>query len=276
MRAVRCVTVLGIVIGLSVSMCGYGKSEDVPKNESQKKDSHISASVANYGTDPTLYIDKNKHFQFLPPESWTKKEFADPRTKVSFDVPSPIPGQNKAGIFFLSHPLSGDVDVRTEAENRVARLKQMGSVDARVTTVEFTGVKAEQVEATLGRQNTRVKVFMFTNYGRIYVISFTATTQDYTQYWPVAENALKTFKCLPPAGVEVATEADKEKIQKERIRVWIAALKESDIGTDAFDSLVAIGGPAIPQLEEAVRSEIPLQKQRAEELLKKIRAAEKK
>jgi hypothetical protein len=266
--------VLGI-IGLSVGMLGCGKSEDAPKDKRQKKDSQSSAPVASRRADPTPYVDKNKYFEFLAPEGWTKKEFPDPRTKVSFDVPSPIPGQNKAGIFFLSHPLSGDVSVRSEAENRVVRLKEMGAADARVITVEFAGVKAEQVEGILGGRNTRMRVLMFTNYGRIYVISFTATTQDYAQYWPVAENALKTFKCLPPAGVEVVTDSDTNAIQKEKIRVLITALKEPGFGTDAFNSLLAIGKPAVPQLEEAERAGTPLQKQRASELLKKIRADNK-
>ena len=274
MKAMTCVMVFGIM-GLSVNMLGCGKSEDAPTDERQQEDSQTSAPVASRRADPTPYVDKNKYFEFLPPEGWTKKEFPDPRTKVSFDVPSPIPGQNKAGIFFLSHPLSGDVRMRSEAENRVARLKQMGAADARVTTVDYAGVKAELVEAALGRQNMRMRVLMFTNYGRSYVISFTATPRDYAQYWPVAENALKTFKCLPPAGVEVATDADKEKIQKEKIRVWITALKEPDFATDAFNSLLAIGKPAIPQLEEAERSGTSLQKQRASELLKKIRADNK-
>jgi hypothetical protein len=222
-----------------------------------------------------VYIDKNKHFQFTPPGGWVKKEFDDPRTKVSFEVPSPIPGESKAIISFLSHPLSGDVNVRAEAENRVARLKQMGSPDAKVSAVDFGGIKTEQVEGQMVRQNMRMRVLMFTNYGRSYVISFTAIGQDFAEYWPIAEKSLQTFKCLPPAGTETATDADKEKIQRERILVWITALKESDLGTDAFNSLLAIGTPAIPHLEEAERTGTPLQKRRASELLNRIRGESK-
>ena len=216
------------------------------------------------------YTDKNRYFQVVPPKGWVKKEFDDPRSKVSFDVPAPLAGQNKAGIFFLSHPLTREVNVRAEAEDRVARLKQMGSPDARVTTVDFAGVNAEQVDGQMGRQNAFLRAIMFSNYGRSYTISFTATKQDFAQYWPIAEEALKTFKCIPPEGVEVA--ADKDAIQREKIRVWITALKESDLGTDALNSLLVIGQPAVPQLEEAERTGTPLQKQRASDLIKQIRA----
>jgi hypothetical protein len=221
-------------------------------------------------TEPSAYTDKNGYFSVIPPAGWVKKEFNDPRSKVSFDVPAPAAGQNKAGLFFLSHPLSGTIDMRAEAENRVARLKQMGSPDARVTTVDFAGVKAEQVDGQMGRQNAYLRALMFTNYGRSYTVSFTATKQDFAQYWPTAEEALKTFKCIPPEGVEVA--ADQKEVQKQKIRVWITALKEADLGADAFDSLLAVGQPAIPQLEEAGRTGTALQKQRAADLLKRIRA----
>lgn len=254
-----------VVIGLT----GIAGCRDEESNRPERSADH-SDSVRE-----DKYTDKNRHFEVVPPEGWVKKEYADPRTKVSFDVPSPTPGQNKAGIFFLSHPLSREVNVRAEAENRVARLRQMGSPDAKVTTVDFAGVKAEQVEGQLGRQNVRMRVLMFTNYGRSYVISFTATGQDFAQYWPVAEKALDTFKCLPPAGTEVADDVDKEKIQREKIRVWTTALKEPNLGTDAFNSLLATGRPAIPQLEEAERTGTPLQRQRASELLERIRRESK-
>ena len=218
------------------------------------------------------YRDKNSYFSVVPPSGWVKKEFNDPRSKVSFDVPSPIPGQNRAGIFFLSHPVSHEINVRAEAEDRVARLKEMGSPDATVSTVDFAGVKAERVDGQMGRQNMILRAFMFTNYGRSYTISFSATKQDFAQYWPIAEESLKTFKCLSPEGVEVP--ADKEAVQKEKIRVWINALKETDLGTDALNSLVAIGKPAIPQLEEAERSGTALQRQRAADIIRRIRAAE--
>ena len=221
-------------------------------------------------TELSAYTDKNGYFSVIPPTGWVKKEFDDPRSKVSFDVPAPVAGQNKAGVFFLSHPLTREVNVRAEAEDRVARLKQMGSPDARVTTVDFANVKAEQVDGQMGRQNTYLRALMFTKYGRSYTISFTATKQDFVQYWPIAEEALKTFKCIPPQGVEVA--ADKDAVQEQKIRVWITALKEADFGTDALNSLLAIGRPAIPRLEEAERTGTPLQKQRAAELLKQIRA----
>ncbi len=261
----------------SLFMLGYGNKEEEHTGMPRKAAAPGTQRKTNDTLAPkeVVYTDKNSYFQVTLPPEWKKREFNDPRSKVEFFVPSPVADQSRASLFFLSHPLSGDVNVRNEAENRVARLKQMGAVDARVTTVEFAGVKAEQVEATLGRQNTRMRALMLTNYGRSYVISFTTTTQDYVQYWPIAENILKTFKCLPPTGVEVATDADKEKIQKEKIRVWITALKESDIGTDAFNSLLAIGKPAIPQLEEAERLGTPLQKQRASELLRKIRGENK-
>ena len=230
----------------------------------------IVACSLSAGAGENTYRDKNGYFEVTPPEGWVKKEFNDPRSKVSFDVPAPIAGQNKAGLFFLSHPLTGEVNVQAEAEDRVARLKQMGSPDARVTTVDFTGVKAVQVDGQMGRQNAVLRAMMFTNYGRSYTISFTATKQDFAQYWPIAEEALKTFKCIPPEGVEVA--ADKDGVQKQKIRVWITALKETDLGSDAFNSLLAIGQPAIPHLEEAERTGTPLQKQRATDLIKQIRA----
>jgi hypothetical protein len=234
----------------------------------------LAACVQTHAADAPPYVDKNKYFQFSPPEGWVKKEFADPRTKVSFDVPSGVPGQNKAGLFFVSHPLSGDVNVRAEAEDRVARLKQMGSPDAKVTTVDFAGVKAEQVEGQLARQNMRMRALMFTNYGRSYVISFTATIQDFGQYWPLAESALKTFKCLPPEGQgakQETTASDAARIQAEKIRVWITALKDPDLGIDAEKSLIAIGAPAVPALEEAQRSGTPLQRERAARILERIR-----
>jgi len=232
----------------------------------------ISTMCQAVAEEPSPYKDRNGYFSVVPPSGWVKKEFNDPRSKVSFDVPSPMPGQNKAGIFFLSHPLSGEVNVRAEAEDRVARLKQMGSPDATVATVDFAGVKAERVDGQMGRQNMILRAFMFTNFGRSYTISFSATKQDFAQYWPIAEESLKTFKCLPPEGVEAP--ADKETVQREKIRVWINALEESDLGSDAVNSLVAIGKPAIPQLEEAERSGTALQRQRAADIILRIRAAE--
>jgi hypothetical protein len=235
----------------------------------------FSVCINTHAGDSTVYVDKNKFFQFTPPGGWVKKEFADPRTKVSFDAPSPIPGQNKAGLFFLSHPLSGDVNVRAQAEDRVARLKRMGSPDAKVTTVAFAGENVEQIDGQMARQNARIRVLMFTKYQRSYVISFSATSQDFNQYWPIAERALETFKCLPPEEVDITTSADKERIQTEKIRVWIAALKEADLGIDAFDSLLVIGQPAIPQLEEAQRTGTELQREKASQLLEKIREKDK-
>jgi len=44
------------------------------------------------------------------------------------------------------------------------------------------------------------------------------------------------------------------------------------LGGDAYDSLLAIGKPAIPALEEAERTGTPLQRKTATELLQKIRA----
>jgi len=215
-----------------------------------------------------VYRDKNGYFEVSPPEGWVKKEFNDPRSKVSFDVPAPIPGQNKAGIFFLSHPLSQEVNVRMEAEDRVARLKQMGSPDARVNTVDFAGGKAEQIDGRMGQQNMILRGLMFSRFNRSYTISFTATLQDFATYWPLAEESLKTFRCIPPEGDE--TPADKEAVQKEKIRVWIDALKYPDLGRDAFDSLSRAGAAAMPQLREIEQSGTPLQKERAAELLKNL------
>lgn len=230
----------------------------------------LAATWSVHAAEPPTYRDKNGYFQVVPPNGWVKKEFDDPRSKVSFNVPAPVAGQSRAGLFFLSHPLTSDVDVRAEAEDRVARLKQMGSPDARVTSVEFAGVKGERVDGQMGRQNMLLRVFMFTNHGRSYTVQYSATRQDFDTYWPVAEAALKTFKCIPPEGTEVP--ADNDAVQKQKIRVWITALKETDLGTDAFNSLLAIGQPAIPQLEEAERTGTPLQKQRAADLIKQIRA----
>lgn len=226
-------------------------------------------SVTQWAVAADTYRDKNNYFVVTPPAGWVKKEFDDPRSKVSFDVPAPVAGQNRAGLFFLSHPLTREVNVQAEAEDRVARLKQMGSPDARVTALDFAGVKAVQVDGQMGRQNAFLRAMMFTNYGRSYTISFTATKQDFAQYWPIAEEALKTFKCIPPEGVEVA--ADKDAVQKQKIRVWITALKETDLGSDAFNSLLAIGQPAVPQLEDAAKNGTTLQKQRAADLLTRIR-----
>jgi hypothetical protein len=78
----------------------------------------------------------------------------------------------------------------------------MGSADARTTTVDFAGVKAERVDGQMGRQNMYLRVFMFMKYGRSYTVQFSATKQDFDTYWPVAEGALKTFRCLPPAGAD--------------------------------------------------------------------------
>ena len=231
----------------------------------------LGACVCAQAVNSTPYVDKNSYFEFDPPQGWVKKEFVDPRTKVSFDAPSPIPGQNRAGLFFLSHPLSGNVDVRAQAEDRVARLKRMGSPDAKVTTVAFAGGNVEQIDGQVGRQNARMRVLMFTKYQRSYVISFTATTQDFDHFWPIAERALGTFKCLPPERVDIPSAAEKERIQKEKIRVWVAALKEADLGIDAFDSILEIGQPAVPQLEEAQRTGTELQKKRFSALLDRIR-----
>ena len=215
-----------------------------------------------------IYRDKNGYFEVSPPEGWVKKEFNDPRSKVSFDVPAPIPGQNKAGIFFLSHPLTQEVNVRMEAEDRVARLKQMGSPDARVTTIDFAGGKAEQIDGRMGQQNMILRGLMFSRFNRSYSISFTATRQDFATYWPAAEESLKTFRCIPPEGAE--TPADKEAVQKEKIRVWIDALKYPDLGRDAFDSLARAGTAAEPQLKEIEQSGTALQKERAAELLRNL------
>lgn len=229
----------------------------------------VHASAA----DRPAYADKNKYFQFTPPEGWAKKEFADPRTKVSFDVPGPIGGQNRAGLFFLIHPISGKIDLRAEAEDRVSRLQQMGSPDAKTTTVEFAGVKAERVDGQMGQRNLFLRVFMFTKYGRSYVVQYSATKQDFDTYWPVAEAALRTFTCTPPVGTETTSASDKHAIETGKVRVWITALKEPDLWKDAFNSLLAAGPAAIPQLEEAERTGTAPQKQRASELLKQIRAA---
>lgn len=228
-------------------------------------DPAVIPNVITSGGEP--YKDKNGYFEVSPPDEWVKKEFNDPRSKVSFDVPAPVAGQNKAGLFFLSHPLSQDIDLKTEAEDRVARLKQMGSPDAKATTVEFAGVKAERVEGQMGRQNMLLRAFMFTNYGRSYTVQYSATRQDFDTYWAAAETALKTFRCIPPAGTDITTPTAQVHIDAEKIRVWVTALKEQDLGTDAMQSLLAAGESARPQLEEAAKTGTSLQKERATRIL---------
>jgi hypothetical protein len=231
----------------------------------------IVACDRTHAADSRVYVDKNRYFQFSPPEGWVKKEFADPRTKVSFDVPAPVAGQNKAGLFFLSHPVSREINLKAEAEDRVSRLRQMGSPDAKTTAVEFAGAKAERVEGQMGRQNMFLRVFMFVKHGRSYTVQYSATKQDFDTHWPAADAALKTFRCLPPAGTEVTSAADKQKIEAERIRVWIAALKQPDVWQDAYNSLLAAGLAAVPQLEEAAKSGTPQQKAKASEILANVR-----
>ena len=218
----------------------------------------------------SIYRDKNKYFEITPPDGWVKKEFNDPRSKVSFDVPAPIAGQNKAGLFFLSHPVSREIDLKAEAEDRVSQLKQMGSPDAKATTVDFAGVKAERVDGQMGRQNMLLRVFMFTKYGRSYTVQYSATKQDFDTYWRVAENALRTFKCIPPTAVERTSEADKAKIETEKIRVWISALKVPDAGTAAMNSLIAAGEPARPAVRDALAAATGLQRERLESILKRL------
>lgn len=222
-------------------------------------------------SDDPDYIDKNSCFRFQPPAGWEKREFDDPRTKVEFYVPAPIGGRSKASLFFLSHPLSGAVELRAEADDRATRLRQMGSRDAAVAMVDFADTKAAQVEASMPRQNMRMKVLMFAKHGRSYTISFTATSQDFGTYVRVADEALKTFACIPPGGPQSQTVGEQGRIQQEKIRVWITALKDPDLGSDAYHSLLAAGKAAIPALEQAQREGTPLQKKRAAELLQKIR-----
>ncbi len=237
----------------------------------RKEEPKGPASTAKPASKAQTYRDKNGFFEFVPPKGWQKREYNDPRSKVDFFVPAPVAGRSLASLFFLSKHLSNPVNVQAEAENRVSRLGQMGSGDASVQMVDFAGVKAARVEASLPRQNMRMKVLMFTKHDRSYTISFTAPSEDFTKYLPVAEAALKTFVCIPPVGSEVTTPSEKERIQKEKIRVWITALKEQDLGTDAYNSLLEIGAAAIPALEEAQRTGTRLQKSRAMELLEKIR-----
>ena len=228
-------------------------------------------TMTNAAAAEQPYRDKNGFFEFTPPAGWVMKEFDDPRTKVSFSVPAPVAGQSKASLTFLAHPITGDIDVKAEAEDRVARLRQMGSPDAQTTTVQFAGVTAQRVDGRMGRQNMVLRAFMFTNLGRSYVVQFAATVQDFDTYWPAAESALRTFVCLPPTKGQVTSDADKDRIEQEKIRVWIAALKDPDLGFDAFKSLLAAGPAAIPQLEVVAQTGTALQKQKAAELLKAIR-----
>jgi hypothetical protein len=229
------------------------------------------SSLSSTSAEDRVYRDKNGYFEFTPPAGWVLKEFDDPRSKVSFSVPAPVAGQSRAAITLLAHPITGDINVKAEAENRMARLRQMGAADAKTTTVPFAGGTAERVEGQMARQNTALRAFIFVNQGRSYVVQFAATPQDFDTYWPAAEASLKTFVCLAPAGVQVTSTADTARIEQEKIRVWITALKEPDLGIDAFASLKAIGQPAIPQLEEIQKTGTSLQKQRAAELLKLVR-----
>jgi len=161
--------------------------EDVPTEELKKS-----------FPDSTLYVDKNRYFQILPPEGWQVKEYQDPRSKVAFFLEPVVPGQTATSIHVLCRPLSGPTDIKADAEDTVAQLKRTGAGDAMVKMVPFAGAEAAKVEGTIVGSGVQMKVLSFKKFGRKHTIGFTAMTHEFSKYEGIVEEAISTFKCIPP------------------------------------------------------------------------------
>lgn len=226
------------------------------------------------GDSDATYTDKNSYFRFIPPHDWQKKEFKDPRSKVEFYVPMGIGENRRASLFVLAHPAAtlspngkGKVDLIANAKDRVAKLKDAGAKDARYRVFRFCDVNAIQIDATLPYTQVRMHAVWFVKYDRSYTISFTTQPPFYQEYLPIIDRAFSTFRCISPMGTEDVTQADRERIQQEQIRVWINALKGPDLVEEAEHRLLEIGKPAIPALVEARKSGTEPQRQRVAKLL---------
>jgi len=224
-----------------------------------------------------LYQDKNNHFCFQPPEGWEKLEFDDPRTKVEFFVPMGTGNNRKASLFLLTHPVTtlspdgkGKVDLRTESRDRVSKLKKAGASDAQFKIMQFCEVEASQIDATLPQSQARMHAIWFIKYGRSYTISFTTQSVFYPQYLPIVEEAFSTFQCISPTGKKDVSQADRDRIQQERIRAFIGALKGPDTYI-AEISLLEIGEAAVPALIEIQKTGTKNQKEKAAKILEQIR-----
>ncbi|MFH0773010.1 MAG: hypothetical protein V1922_01750 [bacterium] len=223
------------------------------------------------------YTDKNSHFRFRPPQGWKIKEFDDPRTKVEFYVPVVGAGNMRdASLFFLSQDIkaaypSGEFDIFKESENRVSRLKSSGAKDARFTKIEFCGIDASLIEATLAKNQMQMYGLMFLKHERIYTISFTTTPLVYDKYFPIIKVSLDTFQCTAPEGgvQEEVSQEDIDTILSERIRVQINALNDPDMGDDAEASLRAYGDAAVPALLDIEKFGTAIQRTRAKRILGK-------
>lgn len=226
------------------------------------------------------YKDRHNYFSLQPPKDWHKKEFVDPRSKVEFFVPMEHGPNRKASLFVLAHPvatLSPDgragVNLRSTSADRVARLRQAGAKDARFDMITFCGVDASQVDATLPNSRVQMRAIWFVKYDRSFTISFTAQPAQFKTYWKVASAALDTFTCVSPDTSDAVSEAERDRIQREQIRVWVEGLKGPDLLAESERRLLEFGPAAISALEEATRTGTDSQRERARRLLQRLRSA---
>lgn len=143
MRAVRCVTVLGVVIGLFVGMCGCGKREDAAENKPQKEDRQAS-SPQQVSASQEEAIQKSPESQNLV-EAVKKGDVSDTR------------------LFLADESTSGHLAAADTPKDEVIKkeLAQLQGVWA-VVSVEIAGAPQEALETmksvTIAFEKSKVTV----------------------------------------------------------------------------------------------------------------------
>lgn len=186
----------------------------VAKSSPTKASPTVVGAIAKEELAAKPYSDKNGYFTFLPPKSWTQKDFpTDPRSKIEFDGPDSvlirITAQTSQGV------ISKNVveETRRSSEAGAATLrKQFPGFSQSVKEGSFAGLRAAIVVQTVpGQLEQELTVFVAGNIH--FSIAYTALGRSgWEKHEKVARESLATLAFsekinLPKDEVGVREEA---------------------------------------------------------------------
>lgn len=156
-----------------------------------------------------FYRDPNGLYSFVPPRSWTKKTFSDPRSKVEYVDPS---APNNSVVIITGAMEQTSIVEFKERKNRLKKIFP----GANITTKEVKVVGETAVKHSMDHFSQQYELVMFWKNGYEYSISFgTKDKATLQKLSPVFQAALDSFKVASPST------PTKAEIQRSQCANWL-------------------------------------------------------
>jgi hypothetical protein len=180
---------------------------------------------------PSLFKDtKNSYFMFVPPTGWRAQEYADARTKVSFNNPD----DSRVFLRLIVRDAPNETyESMKSGDEATARTMRGRGIPCKLTEGEFMGAKCVEISAEFpgGEGFTKLRKFMIA--GLHFNIQFSAPTKElFDKHLDVAFGSLDTLV------VRKAQAADPEKVRAQQIAHYIRYAK---LTADVVNVQEAIG-----------------------------------